>query len=69
MKLAILNAVLFAWLWPFGGDKPKDTDDPNATIRDLEGHEVEIDRTVPIDQGAEQAMEGYRAFLELAFSG
>ncbi len=66
MKLAILNAVLFAWLWPFGGDKPKDTDDPNATIRDLEGHEVEIDRNVPIDQGAEQAMEGYRAFLELA---
>ncbi len=66
MKLAMLNAVLFAWLWPFGGDKPKDTDDPNATIADLEGHAVEIDRSVPIDQGAKQAMEGYRAFLDLA---
>lgn len=65
MKLVVLNAVLFAWLWPFG-DKPKDTDDPNATIADLEGHAVEIDRSVPIDQGAEQAMEGYRAFLDLA---
>lgn len=66
MKLLIINALLFAWWWPFSDKDDRPWEEPDATIDTLQAREVVIDKTVPIEQGAEQAMDGYRAFLELA---
>ena len=55
------SASLAASSWLAAADKKKD-----ATIKDLEGRQVEVRQNEKVDSSSERAMENYRAFLALS---
>lgn len=60
--LIAIPLLITSWLWPFDGvDEP----DKGETIASLEGREVDVAPSQPIDNAAELARENYRIFLDL----
>ena len=60
---AILNIVLFGWLWPFGEAGVAESD--AATIQSLENQVVELPETLQTEADSRAALAQYRLYLEL----
>ncbi len=62
MNGAALSLLALSWLWPFGGDEPRDEE----TIGSLDDRVAEVEPSAPIPGSNRLARENYRRFLELA---